>query len=191
MTLSSTKHTGQAASCLNAREVNQPPQPPSPLIVGTCPGLSLYPFWDEGLAGKALSARPTSLRLDPTSLWRRNHPSGIPTPSGIPPEFVKRAYAADCVLVRVQVAVWLGIVWVPPSGVRHSQATADRLTDRGLALSPPAPPPWPGRTVARRDPPCSQAQGGGYRRSAAAAAAADVDAAAAAAAADVGGRTGG
>eukprot|EP00959_Pyramimonas_sp_CCMP1952_P405931 8507355-Pyramimonas_sp.AAC.1 len=135
MTLSSTKHTGQAASCLNAREVNQPPQPPSPLIVGTCPGLSLYPFWDEGLAGKALSARPTSLRLDPTSLWRRNHPSGIPTPSGIPPEFVKRAYAADCVLVRVQVAVWLGIVWVPPSGVRHSQATADRLTDRGLVPS--------------------------------------------------------
>eukprot|EP00976_Prorocentrum_cordatum_P091612 1188593-Prorocentrum_minimum.AAC.2 len=51
-----------------------PPQPLSPLIAGTCPGLSLYPFWDEGLAGKAFFARPTSPRLDPTSLWRRNHP---------------------------------------------------------------------------------------------------------------------
>eukprot|EP00976_Prorocentrum_cordatum_P051185 1033472-Prorocentrum_minimum.AAC.1 len=34
--------------------------------------------------------------------------------------------------VWVQAAVWLGILWAPPSGSRHSPAPAVRLTDRGL-----------------------------------------------------------
>eukprot|EP00959_Pyramimonas_sp_CCMP1952_P120137 2511902-Pyramimonas_sp.AAC.1 len=37
----------------------------------------------------------------------------------------------------VQAVVWLGIVWAPPSGSRHSPVTPGRHTDRGLHGFPP------------------------------------------------------
>eukprot|EP00976_Prorocentrum_cordatum_P027979 567596-Prorocentrum_minimum.AAC.1 len=58
--------------------------------------------------------------------------SGLLTSSGKSPVFVGGTHAVGCVSVRVQAAVWSGIVWAPPSGSRHSPATAVRLTDRGL-----------------------------------------------------------
>ena len=101
-----------------------------------------FALWDEGLAGKALSARPTSPRLNtnfPTAPGHRATVGfpiqfGISTSSGKSPVFVKGTHAVGCVSVRVQAAVWLGIVWAPSSGSRHSQATAVRLTDRGLVF---------------------------------------------------------
>eukprot|EP00959_Pyramimonas_sp_CCMP1952_P064318 1343308-Pyramimonas_sp.AAC.1 len=45
---------------------SQPPQPPSPLIVGMRPGLSLInPFWDEG-----------ACLLFHQEVWGRARPSG-------------------------------------------------------------------------------------------------------------------
>eukprot|EP00959_Pyramimonas_sp_CCMP1952_P127548 2667849-Pyramimonas_sp.AAC.1 len=54
------------------------------------------------------------------------------------PVFVKVPHAAGCVSVRVQAAVWLGIVWAPPSGSRRHTLRKPQVGSQTGAWSPPA-----------------------------------------------------
>ena len=124
---------------VNTREVNQPPQTLT-LRAAHDQVFRLTPF---GMKDSRTKRSPPVLPpLASTQLPHGSQPpclgfknpciSGLLSTSGKSPVIVSGTHAAGCVSVWVQAAAWLGIVWAPPSGSRHSPVTAGRLTTRGL-----------------------------------------------------------
>ena len=123
---------------VNTREVNQPPQT-----------LTLRAAHDQVFRLTPLGMKDSRTKrsppvLPPLASTQLPHGSQPSCNSGFPHAVmlahifrevsgvVSGAHAAGCVSVQVQAAAWLGIVWAPPSGSRHSPVTAGRLTTRGL-----------------------------------------------------------